>query len=144
MTIKQSISKSGIALIQLRKAIQLYNKGEYVCALTLAGAANEVLGDIARYLKGQNTLDHDKWFWDGMAELTGKSKPSKGKIKQVNNRVKNLIKHNDSVGKDIIVNEDFEFEAQLHINSAIKNFWVAFDMPPKDRIINSYVIREWS
>lgn len=79
-----------------------------------------------------------------MAELTGKSKPSKGKIKQVNNRVKNSNKHNNSVGYDIIITEDFKFETQLHIDSAIRNYWVAFDMPPKDRIINSYVSREWS
>ena len=38
-----TLRKSEIALIQLRKAIQLYNREEYVCSLTLAGAANELL-----------------------------------------------------------------------------------------------------
>ncbi len=41
------IEKSKLALIQLRRAIQLFNAGDYIYALTLAGSANEIFGEFA-------------------------------------------------------------------------------------------------
>jgi hypothetical protein len=37
--------------------VQLFNQGDFVCATTLAGAAEEVLGRIARKRAGTNALD---------------------------------------------------------------------------------------
>jgi hypothetical protein len=136
------IEKSKLAMTQLRRAIQLFNIGDFVSALTLAGAANDIFGELALKKQGYNTLDNDKWFWDGIAEMSKKDKPSKEKIKQVNNRIKNSIKHHNSAD-DSIVEADFEFEAQCHIDSAIRNYWIAFDKPPKDRIVNNYVNWQW-
>jgi hypothetical protein len=139
---EKKIQKSKIALIQLRRAIQLFNVGDYVSSLTLAGAANEILGQLAKIRKGHNTIDHDKWFWDDVAEYFNKDKPSKAKIIQSNNRIKNSLKHHDS-SEDKMVEADFKFEAQVHIDSAIRNYWIAFDEPPKDRIIDKYVNLQW-
>jgi hypothetical protein len=136
------IAKSKIALIQLRRAIRLFNSKDFISAVTLAGAANEILAQMAVKKLGYNTLDGDKRFWDGMAEFLGKNKPSKGKIKQVNNRIRNSLKHHD-IFDDISIEADFEFEAQCQIDSAIKNYWIAFDKPVKDRIVNSYVNWQW-
>jgi hypothetical protein len=44
----EKISKIDIALIQLRTAVQLYNKGNYISSITLAGASEEILGQIAK------------------------------------------------------------------------------------------------
>lgn len=137
------IEKSKIALVQLRRSIQLYYRGDFISSVTLAGAANEILGQLALKRKGSNTLDHDKWFWDGMSEILNKSKPSKHKIKHGNNRVKNNLKHHD-VAEDTTLEADFEFEASSQINSAIRNYWIAFGEPAKDRIISRYVKNEWT
>jgi len=137
------IEKSKLALAQLRRAIQLFNIGDYICALTLAGAANEILGQLAKIRKGYNTLDIDKAFWDGIADMFNKNRPSKDKINQVNNRIKNSTKHHDSA-INTIIEANFLFESQCHIDSAIRNFWIAFDQPPKDRIINNYVNWQWT
>jgi hypothetical protein len=138
----QNIKKSEIALIQLRRAIQLFNCMDFISSLTLAGAANEILGVIAKNKYGYNSLDNDKWFIDGIAEYYKVDKPNKEKVLKVNNRIKNILKHHNSADDDI-VEADFKFEAQCHIDSAIRNYWIAFDVPPKDKIINNYVNYHW-
>ena len=137
------INKSNIAIVQLRRAIQLYNKRDFICAITLAGAADEILGGLALNRQGYNTLDNEKWFWDGIAQEFNKDKPSKDKIKKVNNKVKNHLKHHDN-SDDVVVTADFEFEAECKINSAIKNYWIAFDTFSRDRIIKNYVDQNWT
>lgn len=137
------IEKSKIAIIQLRRSIKLFNIADFISSLTLAGAANQIFADYAFRTKGYNTLDGDKHFWDSIAEMTGKNKPSKGKIIQVNNRIRNSLKHHDYNAVEIIA-ADFEFEAQCQIDSAIRNYWIAFDSPPKDRIISNYVNGHWA
>jgi len=144
MTINnRKLRKSQIAVIQLRRAIQLFNSGDYVSSITLAGAANEILGQLAIRNKGYNTLDGDKKFWDNFAELFKTDKPAKDKIKQVNNRTRNKLKHHDD-SEDSLVEADFEFEAQVQIDSAIRNYWIAFDFPVRDRIVNRYVNWYWT
>lgn len=137
------IEKSKIAVIQLRRAIQLFNSGDFVSSVTLAGASNEILGQLATFRKGYNALDGDKWFWDGVADLFGKNRPLKGKIIQLNNRIKNSLKHHD-VPDDTMIKADFEFEAQCQIDAAIRNYWITFDVPLNDRIVNKYVRWQWT
>jgi hypothetical protein len=136
------IEKSKVALDQLRRSIQLFNIGDFISSLTLTGAANEILGQLAKFTKGSNTIDHDKWFWDGVAEYYIKDKPSRDKIIISNNHIKNSIKHHDS-SDDTIIEADFKFEAQEHIDSAISNYWIAVDKPSRDRIINNYINWQW-
>jgi hypothetical protein len=136
-------TKSEIALVQLRKAIQLFNKKEYICSITLAGAAEEILGMLARKRYGYNSLDGDKNFFDGLAEMLHKNKLSNDDINKVINRIKNELKHHNS-DLDHIVEGDFEFEAQNFIDKAIRNYWIAFGTPPNDRIINNYVEWAWN
>ena len=142
-TDKAKLKKSQIAVIQLRRAIQLFNSADYISAITLAGAANEILGQFALKKQGYNTLDGDKKFWDDIAQIVGKNKPSKDKIKQVNNRTRNNLKHHDD-SDDNFVEADFEFEAQVQIDSAIRNYWIAFDLPLRDRIVDRYVKWYWT
>ena len=137
---KQKLKKSQVAIIQLRKAIQLFNSGDHISSLTLAGASNEILSQFANKIQGYNTLDGDKWFWDSIAEMIGSNKPSKDKIKQVNNRIKNSIKHHDKTKDEFIV---ADFEAQCQIDLAIRNYWIAFNKPLRDRIVDRYVRMNW-
>lgn len=140
---KVKISKLSVAMIQLRSSIQHFNKREYIQSITLAGAADEILSQMALKNSGYNTLDGEKHFWDGFADMEKFPRPSRDKILKVNNRIKNTLKHHNQ-DADTEVVADFEFEAQNLIDSAIRNYWMAFDNPPKDRIIQKYVNWQWT
>ena len=73
----RDLEKHDLALRQLRRAVQLFNQGDFVCAATLAGAAEEILGRIAKRQRGSNALDGHAHFWSQMAGVFGKSPPSK-------------------------------------------------------------------
>lgn len=139
----QKVNKTEIGLVQLRRAIQLYNSRDYISSITLAGASDEIFGQFAILKKGHNTLDGDKHVLDQLAEKVNKEKIGKGKLKKKSNHIKNALKHHNS-SIDEFVLADFQLEAELLIDSAIRNYWIAFDNPPKDRIINKYVEKEWT
>lgn len=139
----KGFEKRDLATRQLRRAIQLFNQADFICAATLAGAAEEILGRIAQKRSGTTALDGHAHFWSQVAPMCGKPVPEKKKVVAVHNRVRNQLKHNDS-GDNEWVTADFEFEAQDLIDRAIRNYWLAYDTPPKDRIINSYVQFHWT
>ena len=134
--------KSDLALRQLRRAVQLFNDGDFVCATTLAGAAEEVLGRIAEKRAGTSALEDRRHFWSRMADFFGKARPNRKKVIESHNRLRNQLKHNNN-GDNDWVTADFEFEAQDLIDRAIRNFWLAYDKPPNDRTINNYINRHW-
>ncbi len=45
-----------IALIQLHKAIELFYEENYICAITLAGAAEEILGKLLEFSKNKKPI----------------------------------------------------------------------------------------
>ncbi len=53
----KKVSITRIAMIQLHTAIEHYYDGDYVSAIALAGAAEEILGTIAKKRKGYNDFD---------------------------------------------------------------------------------------
>ena len=137
----RGFEKRDLALRQLRRAVQLFNQGDFVCATTLAGAAEEILGRIAEKRAGTNALDGHAHFWSQLADMVGKTPPDRKKV-MAHNRLRNQLKHNDS-GDNEWVTADFEFEAQDLIDRAIRNYWLAYDTPPSDRITNHYVNSHW-
>ncbi len=134
---KHSASKIDIALIQLRTAVQLYNKGNYISALTLAGAAEEILGQIAKIESGTNALIDDKVWTDQISDYFKKQRPPFEKVASVRNKVKNEIKHNDK-GTNNNINHDFEFEAEHFILGAIRNYELIKGHMPYDRTIRKF------
>ena len=134
---KHSASKIDIALIQLRTAVQLYNKGNYISALTLAGASEEILGQIAKSKSGTNALNDDKVWTDQIADYFKKQRPALKKIANVRNRVKNEVKHNDTGNNDEI-KHDFKFEAETFILAAKRNYELTIGSMPNDKIIKSF------
>ena len=131
------VSKTDIALIQLRTAVQLYNRGNFICSLTLAGAAEEVLGQIAKRETGQNALIDQKVWLDQIADYFKKSRPSLNKVSVARNKVKNEAKHNNS-GFDSTLELDFKFDAEEFIIASIRNYELIKGHMPKDRIIRSF------
>ena len=134
---KHSASKIDIALKQLRTAVQLYNKGNYISSLTLAGASEEIFGQIAKSKSGTNALEDDKVWTDQIADYFKKQRPALRKVASIRNKVKNEVKHNDT-GENEEINSDFRFEAETFILGAIRNYELAVGTIPNDRIIKSF------
>ena len=145
-SLKSSIGgfeKRDLALKQLRRAVQLFNQGDFICSATLAGAAEEILGRIAQKRCGTSALEGHAHFWAQMADFFGKPVPDKRKVVESHNRLRNQLKHNDG-GNNEWVTADFEFEAQDLIDRAVRNYLLAYDRPIDDRIINNYVRFHWT
>lgn len=132
------ISKKEIALIQLRRAIQLFMNDEYICAATLSGAAEEILGKIAKSNSGYNALD--EWYSsiEEVASLTGGKPITFKQHIEKRNRIRNELKHNKK-GKNLKVDAYLKIEAEDLIERALINYLLAFGEEPKDRIIKKYI-----
>lgn len=128
------MEKKDIALKQLRAAAKLYKEGDYISSITLAGAAEEILGRIAEKRTGSKSLENEILYLNGLGEFLGKGKIEKKKIINVINKTKNELKHNDS-GVNNWVDADFENEAVLLFVKAVKNYLNAYNEMPKDRVI---------
>lgn len=119
----EKFNKIDIAESQLETALQLYFSGDnFVSALTLAGAAEEILG-VCLKLKGIPTsleetvkgtcLIHEKFH--GV-------RPPKKEIIERANRARNNFKHLNSE-EDIEITMDLEEEAKDMLQRAITNYW---------------------
>jgi hypothetical protein len=122
--------------------VQLFNQGDFVCATTLEAAAEEILRRIDEKRAGTNALDARAHFWSQLADVVGKTPPDRKKVMEAHNRLRNQLKHNDSDDNEWVT-ADFEFEAQDLIDRAIRNYWLAYNTPPADRIINHYINSHW-
>lgn len=136
------MEKRDVALAQIRRAIQLFRQADYICALTLAGAAEEVLGRIAQKRIGQTALDGELDAATGLAHLIGVTEPEAKHVRGVANRVRNALKHNDS-GDNEWLEADFEFESQSMIDRALRNWLLAYGSFPSDRIVTAYHAQHW-
>jgi len=134
--------KKDIALVQLRTSVQLFNKSDFICSATLAGAAEEILGKIAKKRSGTNALEGDEYYFKQLAEMHGKPPPNRKQVIEKFNRFKNQLKHNDS-GENEYISADYEFEAQDLIDRAIRNYLLAYGEFPKDRVVRNYVNFHW-
>ena len=134
---KTSISKIDIATVQLRTAVQLYNKRNYISAITLAAASEEILGQIAKGKSGTNALLEDKVWTDQIADYFKKSRPSLSKVARTRHKIKNELKHNDN-GQNDKLNHDFQFEAENFIVAAIRNFELVKGHMPTDKTIKAF------
>lgn len=129
------MEKKDIALKQLRAAAQLYNNGEYVCSITLSGAAEEILGKIAKVRTGTNHLENEVIYSKSIYKFLSSQIPSDNEIIKNINRVKNELKHNDK-GINDWVDADFEYEAATLFIRAVKNYYDCYKAAPKDITIN--------
>jgi hypothetical protein len=131
------VSKIDISLVQLRTAIQLYNKRNFISAITLAGASEEILGQIAKRSNGRNALIDDFEWTNQIADYLKKNRPPLRKTAAARNKLKNELKHNDS-GHNKDTESDFQFEAETFIIAAITNYEIIAGHLPKDRIIRAF------
>jgi hypothetical protein len=116
------MEKKDIALKQLRASAKHYNQSDYVCSITLSGAAEEILGRIAKERTKTNQLDNEVVYLKSVYEyLSGHSASNKELIHQIN----------------AWVETDFENEAALLFVRAVKNYFLCYKELPSDRIVRN-------
>jgi len=128
------MEKKEIAFKQIKAAAKHYNAGDYICCITLAGAAEEILGKIAKKNRGFNQLDNDVSYAQNIYQYFSKQIPTKKEIIQNINKTKNELKHNDT-GENLWIEADFENEASSFFVKAVKNYFDSFGELPKNRTI---------
>lgn len=134
LPIKLNMEKKEIAFRQIKAAAKHYKSGEYICCITLAGAAEEILGKIAKKRSGFNQLGKDIIYAQSIYQYFSKTIPPKNDIIQNINKIKNELKHNDT-GENLWVEANFEDEATSLFVKAVKNYFDSFGELPKDRTV---------
>lgn len=138
----QCIPKQELARSQLEVALRFYMQGqEYPAVITLAGAAEELLGKIAEE-KGlepslkrtlRDLVDTFKAVWGHDAKESD--------FAQLRNRARNELKHICS-GQDLHL--DFEHEAAEMLTRALENFLLCTGSPhPGQYAFTSRQIANW-
>jgi hypothetical protein len=130
------MEKKDIAINQLRSAAKLYNSKDYISSITLSGAAEEILGRIAKKRTNSNQLEKEIEYLRSVYNYFSGQNPSNKILIEKINSVKNELKHNDS-GENEWVSADFENEAAMLFIKGVKNYFDCYQDYPKDRIIRS-------
>lgn len=114
------LSKLQIATSQLNTAIALYLKGDdLVSTITLAGAAEEILGKLAAHSGAKTAFDETLDHLCGMYEAAFSEKPDRKAFADLRNRARNEFKH---IGLQPDVDVDLEREAVNMLRRAIENY----------------------
>jgi len=121
---EQSYDKRCIALTQIDTALRIYREGQdYFSALTLAGAAEEILGKLLKAQGRSNALDD---LTSGAIliykHLFGEESGADEFAKRAN-RARNALKHLEAGGFPT-VSIDIREEAKDMLNRAIDNYWL--------------------
>lgn len=118
---KVTIRKLDIAVKQLETAIDLFvDRGDYICSITLAGAAEEILGKLVERNGKRPSVD------ELCASLISKYAPTadpKHIRAQHLNKARNSLKHANRINEDEIKIE-VEPEAMSMIIRALNNLVV--------------------
>ena len=124
---------------QLRHAIEHFYKKEYIPAITLAGAAQEVLGRIAFERVGQNAIDRSLDWHVRLCKLAGRTDlPTRKRIADSLNGIRNELKHNDK-GLDHRVTRYYGTSAIEMIDAALLNVMlVEGHRAPSDAFLAEY------
>lgn len=70
------MEKRDIAIKQLKAAARNYKKGDYICSITLSGAAEEILGRIAKKRTKINQLEAEVIYLRSVYDYFSGQKPS--------------------------------------------------------------------
>lgn len=109
-----------IAEQQLTASIRLFQKGQYVCAITLAGAAEEILGKRLRKLGAEPSFDNLKDSIVRIAKLHGDNDPKTEKlVAELLNSTRNELKH---YAGDEALEFDLREDAIELLERAISNY----------------------
>jgi hypothetical protein len=136
------ISKEDAAIIQLCDAVDLFFRQRYISSITLAAAAEEVIGKL---LKSRTKPGHAPK--PTMEELeTGLFELSKD-ILGIDNypayrrKIRNELKHHGDESNMEVLSAIFKRIAQMHISGAINNYKIMYNKLPDVVIIRDYCLK---
>ena len=135
---KSCLTKRRIALIQLEQSLRLLQAGDPVSALTLPGAAEEILGRVASKKGYPPCVELTA---DGIASLfdrARKLRPRKEHLINFLNYARNHLKHQDD-GRNMRVDLDWQGEAENMIFRAMLNHLNAFQCYPANKALRSWM-----
>jgi len=119
----QTYSKQSIALAQLETALRLFSVGEdLISVITLAGAAEEILGKLVKSRGRDNSLDSLKETATSIYERLF-SEPIDARVfADRANRARNALKHLTAGGDPVSL--DLREEAVDILNRAVDDYWI--------------------
>ena len=116
----KKLAKLEIAERQLFHSVELYLTGEHlVSAITLAGAAEEILGKLVTRSGKPNALEEKVESLCKMFEVVFKEPANRKDFIELRNKARNELKH---IGNSESVELNLEDEAVKLLNRAIKNY----------------------
>jgi hypothetical protein len=116
--------KSEIARIQIEAAIVHYEADEFVPAITLAGAGEEILGKMVTAAGQENALAGRQAMTGILVATLWPDATSDPKVVQrIANTSRNEMKHEDS-GKDVVIEFDAKAEPEDMLDRAIENYFI--------------------
>jgi biopolymer transport protein ExbB/TolQ len=116
----KTLTKLEIAEVQLFHSVELYLTGDrLVSAITLAGAAEEILGKLVKRKGSANALDEKVETLCKMFEFVFKEPADPKKFSELRNNARNELKH---IGNSEAIELNMEDEAVKLLNRAIKNY----------------------
>jgi hypothetical protein len=111
-----------LAVEQLDVALELFlSKRSFVSALTLAGAAEEILGKNISHRGKETSLEHEYSLIAPVQELLRRQEYKRADFFREKNRVRNAAKHMDKAMEPDVV-ADLEDEALWMIVRAYENY----------------------
>ena len=114
-----AISANEIAEHQLATALRLWHEGDFLSALTLAGAAEEILGLRLRKLGREPSFNQMKSLIVALARQEGDNDPKTEKlVGALLNDTRNALKHYDG---DEALNLDLRADAAEMLERALAN-----------------------
>jgi hypothetical protein len=141
----QKYSKRRIAEVQIGRAIKvLVEDADAISAITLAGAAEEILGqklrDAGKLCAMEHNIAFNRRMWNLAAEKgrkTGRqiSVPDDRALRDGVNRARNELKHK---GKDIPLVAIFDYEAEEMILRALYNYVAVYRRQPPQRFVQTW------
>jgi hypothetical protein len=138
---EETYTRFELAELQLRGAIEHYMRHEYVLAITLANAADGVLGPMARKTLGENAADRRCWHHNELMKaldfLHVQTTPKD--VLTYLNWIPNDLKHNNEGLKDERLARYYGRSAQELIDAAVQNMILVLGVrPPTDSVIAQY------
>ena len=121
----------------MEQSLNLLEQGDPISALTLAGAADEILGRMVARKGRMPRIESNAEFLGSIFEWAGRPRPGRSELIKIENRVRNELKHQDD-GRNTAIEADFVFEAEEMLLRCLFNYYDAFECWPRSRKLRAW------
>lgn len=134
-----SLSKTDAAIFQLTDAIRLYDEQRFISAITLAAAAEEVLGQMLKLKSTESNIpmhtaiETETFLFDQFKDFLGIEN-----YKAYRKKVSNELKHHGQKNNHDIIKDNFKKIALNHIAGALTNYKLLFGNLPQNKTIIAF------